>query len=438
MKTLGKVWLMGLFLLLLVLAACSSSSNTENEGNGEEVNNNNNAGEEANDGETVTLEIGSWRTEDKEGYQKLIDAFNEKYPNIQIEFKPTKNTEYNTMLNTALQAGEGPDIIHLRPYAPGIELADAGYLAPLDDISGLDVYPESSLVASQGSDGKQYGVPLNISTTQMFYNKDIFEKLGLEEPTTWDEFIELCETLKAEGTTPIALGSKEGWLLSLSHGIIGPSHYGSNDFVDSLLAGDTNFVSDEFKNSIKAMDQIKAYFPNNYEGLGMEDIRTLFFTGQAAMFPLGSWEIEVLRDMNPDLNLGFFPMPSAVGKDSTITTWVDGSFAVNANSENVDAAKKFVEFMTTEEFGELFTKEFTMISAIPGIQSDDEFVSSLSAAVAENSTPYIMVTNFASGNPTTKSTLENELQGMYLGEQTPDGVAEKVQESAEAWFKPFQ
>ena len=113
-----------------------------------------------------------------------------------MEFKPSKNTEYNTILNTALQSGEGPDIIHLRPYTPGIELADAGYLEPLDDLEGLDQYPEETLAASKGSDDKQYGVPLNMSTTQMFYNKKMFEEMGLEEPQTWDEFMALNEKIK--------------------------------------------------------------------------------------------------------------------------------------------------------------------------------------------------------------------------------------------------
>ncbi|MGA9287558.1 MAG: extracellular solute-binding protein [Anaerobacillus sp.] len=416
--------LVGFLTFILVLSACSSESGG------------NSGDSEASD--SVTLTIGSWRTEDKASYQKVIDKFNEENPDINVEFKPSKNTEYNTILNTALQSGEGPDIIHLRPYTPGIELADAGYLEPLDDLEGLDQYSEDTLAASKGSDGKQYGVPLNISTTQMFYNKKIFKDLGLEEPKTWDEFISLSKKIKEEGITPISLGTKEGWLLSLAHGIIGPAHYGGNEFVDKITAGETDFTSDEFQSSIDAMDELKAFFPENYEGLGMEDIRTMFFTGDAAMFPLGSWEIEVLREMNPDLDLGFFPMPSAVGKEPTITTWVDGSYAINASSDHKDAAKKFLQFMTTEEFGTLFTEEFKMISAIPGVESDDELVNALGKAAEEQSTPYMMLVHFAGGNPSTKATIETELQGMYLGERTPEEVAKAIQESAESWYEPLQ
>jgi raffinose/stachyose/melibiose transport system substrate-binding protein len=429
MNKLGKSWLLVLFAFILVLStACST--------NEEAIKETDSKGGESK--EVVTLTIGSWRTEDTAGYAKVIEAFNEKYPDIKVEFKPSKNTEYNTILNTALQSGEGPDILHLRPYKSGIALADAGYIEPLDGLEGLDVFHESTLAASKGSDGKQYGVPLNMSTTQVFYNKKIFSDLGLDTPKSWDEFIALCEKIKAEGITPISLGSKEGWLLSLSHGIFGPAHYGGNEFVDKITKGETNFSSAEFLNSITAMNQLKTYFPDNYEGLGMEDIRTLFFTGKAAMFPMGSWEIEVLRGMNPELDLGFFPVPSAIGKDATITTWVDGSFAVNANSKHKEEAKKFLQFLTTKEFGNLFTKEFKMISAIPGVTSDDELVSGLSEAVNTIATPYMMVVHFTGGNPTSKATLELELQGMYLGQQTPEGVATKVQENAETWFEPFQ
>ena len=423
MKRMGKAWLAAVMVCLaLVAAACSQDEETAT-GKKED---------------TVNLTIGSWRTEDTEGYKKVIEAFEKKNPDINVEFKPSKNTEYNTILNTALKSGEGPDIIHLRPYAPGIALADGGYLEPLDDISGLDIFTEEALAASKGSDGKQYGVPINMSTTQVFYNKKIFKELKLEEPKTWDEFIEVNEKLKDGGYVPLALGTKEGWLLSLTHGIFGPAVYGGTEFVEKVQKGEKNFTSKEFVQSIKAMDDLKKYFPDNYEGVGMEDMRTMFFTEQAAMFPLGSWEIEVVRGMNPELDFGYFPMPQQNGGEPAITAWVDGSYAVNANSKNKEAAKKFVEFMATEEFGKLFTNEFKMISAIPGITSEDELVNSLGKAITENSTPYMMVIDFAEGNPTTKATFETELQGMYLGDQTPEEVAKKVQESAKSWYKPFQ
>ena len=429
MKQKSK-WLW-LFLLLFVVAlvGCTSKekttvSTTPDKEEGEEI-------------EEISLTIGSWRTEDVAKYEKVIELFNEQHPEIQISFNPTKNTEYNTVLNTALQAGEGPDIFHLRPYAAGLKLAEAGYVEKINGLNGLPSFPEEALLASRDEDGNQYGVPINLSSTQFFYNKKIFKDHNLEIPTTWEGFIALNDQLLEKGITPIAMGTKEGWLLSLLHGIVGPAIYEGNDFYQAVLAGEKDFTDAQFIESIQVMNDLKKYFPANSEGLGMDDIRTLFALEEAAMFPLGSWEIPVVLEMNSDLDLGYFPIPSKGGQ-KTVTTWVDGSFAINANSKNKEAAKVFLEFLTTKEFGELFVKEFSMISAIPGITSDNALLNEISKSTANESTPYMWVTNFTGGDPTTKSLLESELQGMYLGQVTPKEVAAKVQENAKTWYTPFQ
>lgn len=384
----------------------------------------------------VKLTMGSWRTEDTDAYAKIIAEFTKKNPNIEIEFKPTKNTEYNTALNTALQSGNGPDIIHLRPYAAGAALADAGYLEPLDSLQGLSVFNKDTLLAATGKDGKVYGVPTVFSSTQVFYNKKIFQKYNLQEPKTWDELLKTAETLKKNNVTPFSFGSKEGWILSLTHGAVAPSNYGT-DFVKKILSGDANFKSPEFVSSIKMLKDLTPYFPQNYTGISMDDMRNLFVTEQAAMMVMGDWEYAVMKKANPDLQMDVFPIPSmkADGKP-TVTTWVDGSFAVNAKSAHKQEALKFMEFLTTKDFAELAVNELQKPSTIPGVQAKDPLVAKISKFADTNSTPYAAVVYFSSGNPTTKATMENSIQGMLLDKLTPEQVGEEIQKSADTWFKP--
>ncbi|MFD0870231.1 MULTISPECIES: ABC transporter substrate-binding protein [Paenibacillus] len=388
-------------------------------------------------GEKVKLTIGSWRTEDTEAYKKIIKEFNKTNPDIEIEFKPTKNTEYNTVLNTALQTGSGPDIIHLRPYAAGRQLADGGYLEPIDNLKGIDVFSKDTLLAATGSDGKLYGVPTVFSSTQIFYNKKIFEQYSLQEPKTWDELIQVAEKLKENKVTPFAFGSKEGWILSLTHGALGPSVYGGSDFVDKVTSGEAKLTDPAFVDSVKMMQELAPYFPDNYIGLGMDDMRNLFVTEQAGMFVMGDWEVAVMKKMNPELELDMFPVPpkSADGK-ATVTTWVDGSFAVNKQSPHKEAALKFLEFMTTKEFGTLVINELQKPSTIPGVTADDPLVSKIAENADTIATPYLFVVHFGAGNPTSKSTLETSLQGMYLEKMTPEQVADEVQKSVDSWFQP--
>ncbi|KMZ42267.1 MULTISPECIES: extracellular solute-binding protein [Bacillales] len=388
-------------------------------------------------GQQVTLSMHSWRVEDTEGYKAIIKAFEADHPNIKIDFKPFKATEYNTILNTALQSDSGPDILQLRPYAPGIALAEAGHLEPLDNVSGISTIPKDVLAAATGKDGKVYGVPLSLNSTQFYYNKKIFEQNGLQAPKSWDELIATAKTLKEKGIIPISFGAKEGWLLSLSHGVIAPASYSGTDYLDKLLKGESDLKSAEFLQSVQRMQELIPYFPENYVGLELNDMRTLFATEKAAMFINGSFELEGIKKLNPDLPLDFFPMPTDDGKQ-VLTTWVDGSYAVNAKSKHKAEALKFMEFMATKKFGELFANQFKRISAVPGVSTDDPLVNKMAELSQSSATPYLMVVSFAEGKPTTKQTLENALQGMYLGKLTPEQVVEEVQKSAATWFPPFK
>jgi raffinose/stachyose/melibiose transport system substrate-binding protein len=445
MKRWSLVLAVAIVFFGVVLAACggsnngggtaSSGSGSSATGSGSQSSSSSGSASNGSAEEKVVLTMGSWRTEDVEAYEKIIAAFNQHHPNIEVQFKPTKNTEYNTVLNTELSTGGGPDIIHLRPYAAGQVLADAGYLVPLTDLPGIEKFSETTLRAATGSDGVVYGVPTVFSSTQIFYNKKIFADLNLQVPATWDELIATAETLKQNGIIPFSFGSKEGWLLSLTHGMLGPAVYGGSDFVQNVVTGQTNFQSEAFVASIQSQLDLVPYFPDNYVGLGMDDMRNLFVTEQAGMFVMGDWEIAVMKGMNPDLDMDAFPVPWPDGTQ-TVTTWVDGSFAVNANSPNKEAALTFLEFMTTEEFGTLVVNELKKPSTIPGVVADDPLVAKLSQFADTISTPYMFVVYFNSGNPTSKSVLENSLQAMFLGEMTPAQVAEEVQKSVDTWFKP--
>ena len=81
---------------------------------------------------SVKLTFWSWRAEDKWAYDRMIKVFEQKNPGIKVEFIPFKPTEYNTIISTALTAGKGPDIVHLRAYGNLETFTSAGYIAPLD------------------------------------------------------------------------------------------------------------------------------------------------------------------------------------------------------------------------------------------------------------------------------------------------------------------
>lgn len=382
--------------------------------------------------EEVKLVMYSWRAEDRDMYEKAIAKFNETYPHITIDFQPFQSTEYNTILSNALMSGTAPDLLQLRPYAGGRSIADNGYLLALDELDGLERINEQYFDAARGSDGKIYGVPLTLNSGAIFYNKDIFDQFGLGVPETWEEFVQTAQTLKDNGIIPIAQAGRAAYLLSLTHGTIAPTAYNGNEFVEKVLSGAADLTDPAFVESVKRMETLGEFFPQDFIALDDASAQTLFYTGEAAMYINGDYRLATLESTAPDMNIGVIPgFALEKGQDPIVTTWVDGSYAVWKDTKHPEEAMLFMSFMTTLEFGQIFTDELNRLSAVKGVQPQHPIVNQITAAVEKSTTPYLMLVHFGEGEPTTKTVFENALQGMYLGELTVEQVIEEAQVNAD-------
>jgi ABC-type glycerol-3-phosphate transport system substrate-binding protein len=430
MRRVG-VWLYCAVLVCgLMFSGCSANpadtGNQAGQSNGEPVN-----------GDRVELVVYSWRPEDKDAYAKFIGEFEKQHPSVKVTFKPFKSTEYNTILTNALTSGTGPDIVQLRPYSGARSMADAGYLLPLDDVKGVTGIPRSYLDAAKGSDQKVYGIPLSINSAVIFYNKKLFAENGLQPPQTWEEFLQVCSALKQKGIIPIAQSGKASYLLSLTHSVIGVSAYGGNEFVETLLKGETNFLDGKFVESIKRMQQLAPYFPPDFVAIDDKDAQALFYTGKAAMYINGSYRLETFEKHNPDLPLDIIPaLAGEKGGDTPIVNWVDGSYGVVKATKHPEEAKQFIEFLASQTFGQLFSDELNRVSAVGGVSPKHPLVQKMTQWSERSMVPYLMLVHFGEGTPTTKTTFEDSLQGMYINKLTAEQVAEATQASADKWFVP--
>ena len=394
------------------------------------------ADEEVADGEDVTIEVYSWRPEDAEGYREIFDAFEADHPGISVEFSPFSSTDYDQILQTALQSGSGPDVIQLRPYRSGMEIADQGYLEPLSDLEGLEEMDSDFLDAARGSDDEVYGVPLALNAAVIMTNQEVFDEHGVEEPTTWPELMEAAEQFSEQGIVPFAQAGDAAYLLSLTHAAVGPGAYGT-PFVDDIREGATDFTDPGFRESVERMAEIEQYFPDNFVGLSDDEVRGMFAVGEAAMYINGDYRIEPLLDLNPDLQMGVIPSLPDENGDALLTTWVDGSYAAYADTEHPEEVRQLLSYMTTTEFGEAFSSEFNRTSPVEGVEADDELRAQLIELTEASSTPYLVLTDFSGSQPDTKEEFENALQGMYVGELDIDEVVDTAQRSAESWYEPF-
>jgi len=389
----------------------------------------------------TTLSFWSWRTEDVAAYEKFIAAFHAENPDVDVVFTPYLNTEYNTIVSTALQGGGGPDIVHLRAYGGMEPLAQAGLLVRLDDkVPALADFDAGILLgATNRADGGVYGVPFALQTVQILYNIDMFERLGLEEPSTWAEFLAAGDALKASGVYALANGTKDPWTNETLFGAVGPTFYGGTPFFQEITAGETDFTDPRFAAALERMVALRPYLAENYTGVGYTDMQTLFAFEQAGMFAAGSYELGNMAQLNPDLRIGSFAVPADdAAAPSAISFYVDGSYGINANSPHQEAALRFIQFLASQEFGQMFTDELQQISAVPGTRPTSEALAGMVEMMNEQGTPYLMLTAFRFGQPSGSTLLQNEMQAVMAGDKNVSDAVTNIQRGVAEWFEGFQ
>ncbi|MCC2612961.1 extracellular solute-binding protein [Neorhizobium petrolearium] len=386
------------------------------------------------------LTFWSWRQEDKAQYEKFIDAFEAKNPGITVKFEAFEATNYNTILSTALAGGSGPDVMFARAYGGLETVASGGYLLPLDkdNVPALANFAPAALAAeSMRSDKTTYAVPFASQTMLVIYNKDVFEKNGISEPQTWDELVQASEKLKAAGVMPFANGTATAWQNEVVVGGIASTIMG-RAFYDDLMSGKADFTDKRYVEALTKLKEISKYFPDGFIGLDYASAQQLFSSGMAGMFVGGSYELSNLKKQNPDIKLGIFATPGLKAEDEKLVAqYFDGGYAVNAKTANKEAALKFVNFLASQEFGQMFADGLNNISAVPGVTFKNELLGEV-AELNKHSIPYIMLVHFRYGEPSGSVLLQSEIQKLLSDKATPEEVGKNLTTGLANWYAPFK
>ena len=390
----------------------------------------------------IGMTFWSWRGEDRAFYEGMIQKFEAQNPGVSIEFQTYKPTEYNTVLSAAMQAGKGPDIVHLRAYGALQPFARPEFLLALDDsVPELRTFARQWLDGARSrADGKVYGVPFAVQALVVLYNKKLLARAGVAAPArswTWDEFLGALKALADHGITPLANGGKEGWTLEVGMGVLAPNFYGGSNFYEAVTRGQATFRSPQFTGALAKMAEIRPFMPQGFMGVAYTDMQQLFINEQAAMFIGGIWELGYFLSQNPQLDVGVTTGPVArAGETPWVSSYDDGNYGVNAATPHKAEALKFIRFTSTREWGQAFTDQLKQISAVPGVDVRDPLLKEV-VAWMRHATPYIMLVGFRWKTPTGSELIQNDLQGLFAGRLTPDQVGEDVTRGLATWFAPF-
>lgn len=300
--------------------------------------------------EKVALTMASWRTDDKAQMDAFLGLYTSQVaPNVTIAFQPINPPDYNATLRMQLESGTAPDLLYARSYGFGQDLFKAGFFADVSDVPGVkDNFSDSNKAPWQMPDGKMFAVPFAAVSHGVYYNKDIFDKVGISIPKTWDEFMANNKKLKDAGYTPLANGLADQWdiLETFFLGML-PNYVGGAD-QRVLYENGTKKINDQnFVDAYTDIASVKPYLPNGFEAVTYNDSQALFSSEGAAMFVDGSWTISVYKDVT--FKWGVFAIPPRAGKENIITFHPDSAITMNAATKHSKEAKDFLAWLATED-----------------------------------------------------------------------------------------
>ena len=353
---------------------------------------------------------------------------------VKVEAMPSENMR--TVLQTQLRSGEGPDVFSWGS-GPGYAgaLAKAGLLYDLTPAYEQYKWPIYDFAKERVTfDGKIVGVPGEMETIGLFYNKDMFSQLGLQQPKNLGELQTAAQKIKDAKKTPIAAADQEGWpgghLLSMALS----SRIGSEG-MNALINGQTSWNSPDV---VAAMQLWKdwndaGYLPKSPTSLTTDGAAALFYSGDAAVLPTGSWAIESI-EKNSKFNVGYMPFPAESGPGIFTGGLGSGPF-ISANSPNKDAAVKFLNFLVSPEHGRWTVEKLGTIPAYP-VDTTGIKASPLFAQVLKDTSKFSEGTGDFGLNIDVLATdrfndaMWDGMQAILSNQQTPQEVAESLDKAA--------
>lgn len=298
----------------------------------------------------VEVELVSYKPEAVEAFEEIAERFNATHDDIHLTIDSPN--EAMTILKTRFIREDYPDIVGIGGDINYSNFLDADLFMDISDLeevgmvkqSYLDMDKELEFIPQEGI----YALPYAANAAGILYNKDMFEEHGWEIPETWDEFIALCEEIRACGIEPIYLGYKDTWTClapwnALAVGLT------DSDTCNQVNMGKTTF-SLSYREVAEKMKVLLQYAEPNPYAYGYNDACTAFARGQSAMYTIGSYAIPQIKSVNPTMNIDSFTFPANEAKeDNVLNSGIDLQFCVMKNCENKEAVYEVLRFLYEDE-----------------------------------------------------------------------------------------
>lgn len=337
-RTRTLVTVGGFAAAAIVLSSCSSGGGSD-------------------DGSTLSIYIDSAEST-VAMWEGLVDAYAEENPDVTIDLElHPAGGEGDNLVKTRLSTGEMNDLFYYNSGSLFQALSPDNTLLDLSDEPWVDSLLEDFTTVVSTDEGV-YGAPVGASFAgAIIYNKDIYADLGLEVPTTWDEFTANNDAILAEGIAPIAQTYGDTWTSQLF--VLGDFfnvNAADPDWAEQYTAGEAKYVDEPalagFERQQEAFEA--GFFNEDYASATYDDGVRMLAEGTAAHYPMLTGNVaSAIGASYADQadTFGVFPVPGDDAASNGLTVWMPNGVYVPQTTEGaqLDAAKEFLAWIVTPE-----------------------------------------------------------------------------------------
>ncbi|WP_030543251.1 extracellular solute-binding protein [Streptomyces albus] len=309
-----------------------------------------------------------------------VDAFNKAHPDGQIKDTTFQNDAYKTKIKTAIGSGQAPTIIWgwgggtLRTYAEAGQVEDlTSFFEEHSDVKeGL--FPSSFGAATV--DGKIYAMPCEaVQPIILYYNKKVFDQVGVEPPESWDDIMALVPKFNAKGIAPFSLGGQSRWTNMMWLEFLF-DRIGGSEVFQAVIEGEKDAWShpDAIKALTKAQELVEAGgFIKGFSSITADSNadQALLYTGKAAMMLHGAWSYGIQRTDGGDFvsggGLGHMTFPPVEGGKGDPSNTVGNPAQYLSISSKASAEQKKIakDFFATGVLQEAEVKQWIDNGSVP-------------------------------------------------------------------------
>lgn len=296
-------------------------------------------------------------------FDDVIAKFHESQSKIRVVRDSTSNMSANFVRNRP------PDLGCLNYNYAMVSFVEHGALTDLSDTRERDtINPDLWPLMQQTADypGRTSVLPYSVTAASVIYDKALFAQQGLEVPTTWSAFTDVCERLVRAGITPMYGTYKDNW--TIAQGMFDYSVGGMLDVPATFAALDREGTSvgrgsavsfeRDFAAPVGRMVDLLQWHQAGAASRGYGDGNLAFAQGKAAMYLQGPWALGEIAKTNPDMDLGTFPFPATDDPaDNKVRVNVDLGLWIPEASRKQEAAREFLSFLMSPAISDQYNAD---------------------------------------------------------------------------------